>query len=401
MTNRPSLLPLRSNRRQFLRSASAILVASVPFTPVARSAQAKRRAVVIGHTGFGDYGHELDRIFDGRPEIELVAVADADAAGLARGKERLKVPRAFADYHEMIAQEHPDLVCVAPRQTPEHQAMVLAALRADAHVFCEKPFTTKLMEADALLAEADRRGLKIAVAHQLRMQPTVRRLMPRLAGGDLGQLVEMYAWGKQDARAGGEDLMVLGVHLFDLMRLFAGEPEWCNSRVRIDGRDITTADSRVPKDNVGPVAGDEVVAQFSFANGLRATFTSDAKLRAETGEWGLELHGTKGAARILPGFPCRVFVRPTAGWTAEGRHEEWRELTALVSERGTVFGKANKILVDDWLAAIAEKRDPVCNGRNAAKAIEMVMGIYQAALTGQRVTFPLTVRTHPLAPAQR
>jgi N-acyl-D-amino-acid deacylase len=46
-----------------------ILVASVPFVPPARAENSKRRAVVIGHTGFGDYGHELDRIFDGRPDI--------------------------------------------------------------------------------------------------------------------------------------------------------------------------------------------------------------------------------------------------------------------------------------------------------------------------------------------
>lgn len=392
-------IPQRLHRRDFLRtSAGAMLATMILRTQSARAEDSKRRAAIIGHTGVGDYGHGLDLIFDGRPDIELVAVADADAAGLARAKERLKAARAFADYRLMIEQERPELVSVAPRQTIEHHAMVMAALRAGAHVFCEKPFTTTLAEADELLAEADRRGLKIAVAHQMRMQPAVTQLKRLLADGDLGQLIEMHAWGKQDARAGGEDMMVLGVHLFDLMRLFAGEPEWCTARVRTGGRDITTADARTPKDNVGPVAGDEVFAQFSFASGTRATFTSDAKLRAETGEWGLELQGTKGAARILGGLPSAVFLRTTKGWTPNGRHDEWRKLAdPTVATGGTAFAAANKIVVDDWLAATVEKREPECSGRNAAKAIEMVMSVYHAALTGRRAAFPLPVRTHPLA----
>ena len=41
------------------------------------------RAGVIGHTGRGNYGHSLDTVYLGMEEIELVAVADADADGLA------------------------------------------------------------------------------------------------------------------------------------------------------------------------------------------------------------------------------------------------------------------------------------------------------------------------------
>ena len=54
--------------------------------------------------------------------------------------------------------------------------------------------------------------------------------MTRIAGamlreGRLGQLLEIRARGKEDTRAGGEDLIVLGTHCFDLMRYFAGDPE--------------------------------------------------------------------------------------------------------------------------------------------------------------------------------
>jgi hypothetical protein len=55
--------------------------------------------------------------------------------------------------------------------------------------------------------------------------------------------------------------------------------------------------------------------------------------------------------------------------------------------------------VGDWLDAIAHQREPECSGRNGAWAVEMAMGVYQATLTGRRVSFPLAERGHPLAPS--
>src|SRR5207247_954421 len=126
---------------------------------------------------------------------------------------------------------------------------------------------------------ADNAGLKIAVAHQMRLAPNVLHLKRCIADGLLGDLLQIRAYGKQDNRAGGEDMLVLGTHLFDLIRFFAGDALWCSARVLQDGRDITRADARQPTENIGPVAGDEIEAQFAFANGVHATFTSRAKLR--------------------------------------------------------------------------------------------------------------------------
>jgi predicted dehydrogenase len=202
----------------------------------------------------------------------------------------------------------------------------------------------------------------------------------------------MRAYGKQDTRAGGEDMMVLGTHLFDLMRLLAGDPLWCAARVLWKGKDITIADGRLVKDNVGPVAGDQVFAQFAFANGVTATFTSVEKLRATTAHWGIEMHGSKGIARINCDISPNVFMRQPSPWKAEGKTDAWTPLDASLGQSPP----SNLGPVADWLDAIAKNREPECSGINGAWAVEMVMGVYQAALSGQRVAFPLKVRTHPL-----
>src|SRR5439155_9317657 len=179
-----------------------------------------------------------------------------------------------------------------------HHEVILACLRAGAHVYCEKPFVTAPFQADELLAEASRQGLRIAVAHTLRMLPVIMALQAALCEGWIGELCEMRAYGKQDARAGGEDMMVLGTHLFDLMRMFAGDPLWCSARVLWKRKDITSRDGRMVKDNVGPVAGDEVFAVFAFGNGVNGTFSSSQKLRETAGNWGIEIFASKGVVRI-------------------------------------------------------------------------------------------------------
>ena len=74
------------------------------------------RVAVIGSTGKGDYGHGLDTAFIGVERAEIVAVADDNPAGLQRAGDKLKVAKRYDDYRKMLAEQHPDIVCVGPRE---------------------------------------------------------------------------------------------------------------------------------------------------------------------------------------------------------------------------------------------------------------------------------------------
>jgi len=358
------------------------------------------RAAIIGHTGHGNYGHEHDLIFNERKNVTVVAVADPDAAGRARASARSRALRQYGDYREMLAMEKPGLVCIAPRCSDEHHAMAQAALGIGAHIYVEKPITRTLAEADALLELADRGRLKIAVAHQMRLAPNILALGTAIEHGLLGDLLEIRSHGKQDHRVGGEDLVVLGVHLFDLMRFFAGAPRWCGAFISQAGHEITLENVHPATEDIGPVAGDEIVAEFAFPRGIHATFVSRARSRERAGPWGMELIGSKASARILMEMVPRIYILNGGNWTAQGSTSEWRlwegdpTLNWAESERG--FARANERVVDDWLAAIAEDREPVCGGRAGMRALEMVMAVFAAGLLRGRVAFPLTNRQHPL-----
>jgi predicted dehydrogenase len=385
-----------NGRRQFVSGAATLLLASrLPAAPRTPTWQ----AAIIGHTGRGHYGHGLDAIFEGRRGIEVVGVADPDAAGRAKAQARTRAARAYADYRDMLERERPQLVSIAPRLTDQRHAMLMAALTAGAHVYCEKPFTRTLAEADEVLALAARTGRRIAVAHQGRVAPATLLLKRRLDEGLIGELLEIRVHGKQDRRAGGEDMVVLGTHQFDIVRFLAGDPLWCTARILHHGREATRADARAATEDIGPVLG-EIEAMFAFPRGVNVHYTSRGKSAASAGPWGLEIVGTKSRLRLLSDPHTRAFQLREDAIGPRGQTREWRPLTDATTDspegRDASVAAANRRVVDDWLAAIAAERDPVCSGHAARWALEMIHGVFAAGLSGGRVDFPLSNRRHPL-----
>ena len=183
----------------------------------------KYRVAVIGRTNRGNYGHGLDTVWLAMDQAELVAVADEDKQGLQEAKTRLGVKAGYSDYREMLRQERPQIVSVAPRWLDCHHDMVLACAEYGASIFLEKPMCRTLAEADAMVQACERSHVKLAIAHQTRYSPKIQVIKDLIAEGRLGRVLEFCGRGKEDRRGGGEDLWVLGTHIFDLMRIFGGK----------------------------------------------------------------------------------------------------------------------------------------------------------------------------------
>ena len=362
------------------------------------------KAAVIGHTGAGDYGHGIERIFTGLENVSVVAVADPVEAGRAKAKAASNAARDYADYREMLEKEKPDIVAIGPRWATEHHAMAMAALETGAHLYLEKPFTITLAEADDILRLAKQKQRRVAVAHVTRMAPSVQRLDRALREGLIGDVLEIHMVGKMDSRAGGQDMMVLGLHVFDLARLFGGEVRWCDASIRQQGMPATLAAAKEsPADKVGPVVGDDIFAHFAMDSGVNVTFRSRLGLEKATGPFGLEIIGSRGIARLYSGFAPTISLLTEPNRAAATRTESWTSWTGGVDpateatfEGLNGYDASHRRVVRDWLNAIAENREPLGSGERAMKAIEMAHGVFQSGIEGKRVEFPLVKRTHPL-----
>lgn len=386
------------NRRTFVTSTLA-----ASFVSQLRAADQKLRVAVIGHTGRGNYGHGLDTMWMHMPEVEIVAVADADEKGLAGALKKLNITKGFSDYHAMLKEVKPDLVAIGPRHIDQHRDMFMAAIESGAKgAYSEKPFCRTLAEADEIIAAATKHGTKLAVAHRNRYHPVMPVVAKLVKDGAIGRLLEFRARGKEDQRGGSLDLWVLGGHLFNLIHYFGGEPLACSATVLQGGKPATKADIKDGDEGVGPLAGNEVHARFEMANGVPAFFDSVQSAGVKSTGFGVQFIGTEGiidlrtdaepAAQILKGSPFRP-TKEARAWTpitsgGIGVPEPLANIKEVMEH--VTAGR-------DLIAAIAEKRAPLCSANDARVTLEMVMGIFEShRVGGARVALPLKSRDNPI-----
>jgi predicted dehydrogenase len=383
-------------RRSFLEASLAGLAA------MGWAGRKKYRIGVIGHTGRGNYGHGLDTVWRAFDDTEVVAVADPDEEGRAQARERTGAQRDYRDYHRMLDGEKLDIVAIAPRWLDQRAAMTTAAAEAGCHIFHEKSFAPSLTDADRMVAAVERNRVKVQMAHQMRTSPFVTRVKAMIEAGEIGMIQEVRGRGKEDRRAGGEDLMVLGSHICDMMRYFLGDPKWVFSHVTEDGKEVGRGQVREATEPIGPVAGNQIAAVFSFAGGIHAYFGSKASDRTDRKRFGLWLYGSKGVIH-LPNdvYPRgRPYILRSPGWLPDETHR-WEPIEAQppAASRFRAEGHTlgNALLVADLLEAIEQDRKPACSEQDGRWTIEMITSVYQSQKTGARVDLPLEDRRHPLA----
>ena len=347
----------------------------------------------MGWTGHGNYGHKMHLPYTQIDSVDYVAISDPDEAGREQAQADTSVPRTYADWQEMLSKEEVDVVSVAPRFVDCHEEMILGALEAGCHVYCEKPMAATPESADRIIAAADRAGRKVAVAHQGVYLAQIHELRQMVADGRIGQLVGMVATGKQDRRGGGEDMLVLGTHLFNMMRFFTGDAEWMTGRVTVDGHAITPADVREGGEPIGPIAGDRCESFFSFKSGVRATYTSMADHPGGNQCYGLELIGDRGRIAIS-GDANDAAIHTNPLWAPWADAAAWEPVAFKQVEPLQEAGNRNAVL--DLLKAAEEGREPISSARAARAALEMILGAYAAQISGGRIELPLVDRAHPL-----
>ncbi|HUT32575.1 MAG TPA: Gfo/Idh/MocA family oxidoreductase [Planctomycetota bacterium] len=391
------------NRRTFIAGATALtLAAARRRASAADAAKVSYRVGVIGHTGKGNYGHGLDTVWREAPGCEVVAVADADAKGLAAAVKRLKAPKGYADYRELLDKEKPDLVSICPRWLDQHRDMAVAAAeRGVRGIYLEKPLCRTLAEADEIAAACEKHKVKLAVAHQTRYSPRLAVVRELLRSGALGQVLEFRGRGKEDGRGGGEDLWVLGSHVMDLVHTLGGDAKWCFGTVLQGGRPIRRDDVKEGAEGIGPLAGDEVHAIYKLASGATASFDSVRGAGGNPTRFGVQIFGSKGILEIYTGYLPPVSFLPDPSWSPGRTGRKWLPVTSAGVDKpeplkdGGLHG-GNVAAVKDLIAAVEGDRQPESSLAEARAATEMIVAVFESQRLGGPVPFPLKNRQNPL-----
>lgn len=202
------------DRRHFLTGAAAGSFALTQYRETLASLldnPTKR----VGLIGTGWYGKcDLFRLMQVAP-VEVVSLCDvdskmlSDASDLVTQKQKGKTPRTYSDYRKMLAEKDLDIVLIA---TPDHWHALptIAALKAGADVYVQKPISVDIAEGEAMLAAARKYNRVVQVGTQRRSTPHLIEAKREVVdAGLLGKIshAEVYCYYHMRARENPPDEM--------------------------------------------------------------------------------------------------------------------------------------------------------------------------------------------------
>lgn len=179
------------------------------------------KVAVVGAGSMGMNHLRVLRDFN-EEQLELVGVAEPNEPNLQYAISRFHIA-GFNDYRKMVEQTLPDLVAVV---VPTHLHFEIASYLLDRgiNVLLEKPMTSSLEEAEALIQLASIRGATLAIGHIERFNPAVIEVKRHLVAGELGQMFHLHARRLGPFPPRIRDVGVtldLATHDIDIMRYLA------------------------------------------------------------------------------------------------------------------------------------------------------------------------------------
>ena len=317
------------------------------------------------------------------PETRIVAATSRGRERLERFGRRWGVTALYHDYREMLAAEALDIVAVATHP-PLHAEIVDAACSAGVRgIFCEKPIALDLPDSDLIVRRVEESGAKLVVNCTRRysgLYESVRRIVEDKSLGDLVHIVG-HSQGVKPTPEWVADtegpLLHDAVHLFDIMRFFAGDAESV----------IATAHNPTKRFRVE----DTSQSILQFAGGVEGIAVVDEM--AEYSDFSVELNFTGGRVRL--GSFCQGLWESTpnpGGEDFSWQHLEPRPLPEPAWPGTPVLGTAGNLV-----GAVLRDEPIRCDARDGRAAVEIIMAIYQSQLAeGSRVALPVAAGPSPL-----
>ncbi|HLP74899.1 MAG TPA: Gfo/Idh/MocA family oxidoreductase [Bacteroidales bacterium] len=309
--------------------------------------------------------------------------------------------KSYPDVASMVRENRTDLVIVC-NWHPYHIHPVIEAAKAGANVLVEKPLASDLKDCDSMIKACRENNVKLGVISQRRWLEPVRRIRQAIDSGKLGKpaiaTVTMLGWrdkayydsdpwrGSWKSEGGGV-LVNQSPHQLDIMLWLMGEVDelygmWKNiNHPYIEVEDTAVAIVKFKNGGIG-----NIVVSNSQKPGI---YTK------------VHVHGGNGASAGVQTDGGAMFIAGKTGiaeppvndlWTIPG---EEHMLKQWIKEDTDAFNNCDPTVaymqyqIHDYLKAFAEGREPLSNGEEGRRTVELFTAIYRSSRDNKPVKFPL------------
>jgi len=343
----------------------------------------------LGIIGCGSIGRKhVKAVSDNQRELVLTAVSDIsleNASNLRENYAKLTCAKyntvVYSDYRLMIEKEKLDMVSILT-ENGKHYPIALDCIEQGINVLVEKPVALSLDEVDTLIMSAARSYVKLGVVHQHRFNPLISKLKERI---DLGYFNDLYygvttvrwnrnyeyykkaKWRGTKGMDGGI-LMNQCIHNIDLLQWLLNE-----KAVKVFANNQNYAHPYIQTE-------DTVFALIEFNGGIFGIVEGTISTFPHNLESSISIFGEKGSVEIGGKNLNKVET-----WIFGKEDLDIFELSQDNSINSTYHSNVYK----DFVEALKTDREPMVNGEEARKSIEIILAVQQSAKSGLPVKLPL------------
>lgn len=322
-------------------------------------------------------------------DVRLVACWDDDEA---RGRAAAtRYGMAYSPQVEDVLRTPDIQAVIITCETFRHAEMAIAAARAGKHILCQKPMALSLADCDRMADAAKKAGVTFMMAYQMRHDPSNIRIKELVADGTLGTIgllrrrhcLNMFfneSFVNGPTRWHFDPVKNMGMwmddacHATDFIHWIMGRPVSVMAEI---GNTLTS----VASDDTG-------VAIYRFANGAMAELTNSSVTLA--GENTTEVYGDQGvliqnyddlvSTSIAPpgAMALKLFTRAQPQWQDLG--------IPIPGNHGERIANVPRAFID----CLKNETEPPVTAADGRVSVEMILGAYQSAKEGRRISFPLS-----------
>lgn len=194
----------------------------------------KLRMAIIGSGQIAQVTHIPN--YRSMEEVEIVGICDTRGEAARAVAQKFQIPHHYDSHKEMLQELKPDAVTVCvPNKF--HCGIVLDALEAGCHVFCEKPPAISPEEAGRMEEKARETGKFLSYGFHFRASEQVGFLKKKIRQGEMGEIYHaevkwnrrrgIPGWGSFTNKEiqGGGPLIDIGAHMLDSALYLMDYPE--------------------------------------------------------------------------------------------------------------------------------------------------------------------------------
>jgi len=297
--------------------------------------------------------------------FEVVGVYDVDARAARLASERFEVPCVYPSLNALLSDRTVHVVDIATR--PDVRVgLMRQAIAAGKHVLAQKPLAPSVAEAAAVVEEAERRGLRIAVNHNGRWSPPWRIATLLIERGAIGDVIAVtHLHDASFARVQGTHFDEIpqfaiydySIHWFDITRCWLGEAAVECVRARSFRTPHQPAAARTPWG---------MWAEIAYDSGASAVVRGVGHSRTRTPGHPFWVHGTEATIR------GNVLGDDFLELETSGRKQRY-----LLE--GSWYPDGFAATLGELMAAVEEDREPFNSARHNLLSLAMTLAAVESA----------------------